>query len=278
MCLPEGDFGHRVYIIDDGSTDGTGDSVRAEFGECVTVLDGDGELFWTGAINMGVVRAIEDGCDYVHCMNDDVEFEEEFLIRLYNVATMRQGSIVSSITCDTSLREVVVRGGLVFSGIGWREIGNVTIGELRKTGPYTVDAVSGRSVLIPREVFEHIGLFDALRFPHSFADFDFFFRATKDGFRSIINPESVIFTTIEPMPLARMVSRKRIDSVVDLWLNRRCMGLITLWHLSRCAPWPNLFFARQFIRKVRLTALRLSWSEAALEAKIVSTKERITAL
>jgi GT2 family glycosyltransferase len=43
----------KVIIVDDGSMDGTGDMIEKDFPEVIP-LKGDGELWWTGATNMGV--------------------------------------------------------------------------------------------------------------------------------------------------------------------------------------------------------------------------------
>lgn len=55
--------------------------------------------------------------------------------------------------------------------------------------PYTTSEAHGRAVLVPRNVFEKIGLYDADMFPHYGADTDFSFRAAKHGFLSIVVPD-----------------------------------------------------------------------------------------
>jgi glycosyltransferase involved in cell wall biosynthesis len=42
-----------ILIIDDGSTDGTGDYFK-NFGHGVKLIRGDGSLYWGGAINLGL--------------------------------------------------------------------------------------------------------------------------------------------------------------------------------------------------------------------------------
>ena len=58
----------RIIVVDDGSTDGTGDAIRAEFPE-VTLLRGDGQLHWTGAIARAM-REVPRGAT-VFWLNDD---------------------------------------------------------------------------------------------------------------------------------------------------------------------------------------------------------------
>src|SRR5687767_12507951 len=66
--LPEG-CNLRVYLTDDGSSDGTGDAVRSEFPEA-TVLNGDGNQYWVGGTLMAWDAARP--ADFYLWLNDDV--------------------------------------------------------------------------------------------------------------------------------------------------------------------------------------------------------------
>ena len=59
-----------ALIVDDGSTDGTADGVRARH-PAVVVLAGDGNLWWGGAIRRGMEYAYREGADCVLWLNDD---------------------------------------------------------------------------------------------------------------------------------------------------------------------------------------------------------------
>ena len=52
--------GGRVVVVDDGSRDGTAETLRKECSG-VVVLRGDGNLWWSGAINEGVREGYRDG-------------------------------------------------------------------------------------------------------------------------------------------------------------------------------------------------------------------------
>src|SRR6476619_3291160 len=60
----------ETFLVDDGSTDGTAESVHSEHPE-VTVLRGDGSLWWSGAVNAGCHQAIACGADVVVLFNND---------------------------------------------------------------------------------------------------------------------------------------------------------------------------------------------------------------
>lgn len=56
--------------------------------------------------------------------------------------------------------------------------------------PYDTSEAHGRAVLLPKIIFDKIGLYDAEKFPHYGADTDFSFRAKRQGFKILIDPDS----------------------------------------------------------------------------------------
>ena len=65
-----------MVIVDDASTDSTVEYITKKYPE-VVLLHGDGNLWWTGATNMGVKYAIENNYDYVLTINNDSVVEKE---------------------------------------------------------------------------------------------------------------------------------------------------------------------------------------------------------
>ena len=58
--------------------------------------------------------------------------------------------------------------------------------------PYHTDEAHGRGVLIPREIFNTIGLYDEIKFPQYGADIDFSFRAKRAGFSIFVVPKAKV--------------------------------------------------------------------------------------
>ena len=53
----------EVYLLDDGSSDGTSEAVHSKFPD-VQILQGDGTLFWNRGMHRSFSAAIRKGFDY----------------------------------------------------------------------------------------------------------------------------------------------------------------------------------------------------------------------
>src|SRR6187401_1451737 len=88
-----------VIIIDDGSTDGTKEMLRDEFPE-VIVIQGDGNLFWTAAINLGVRRALSLKADYILTLNNDTVAFPDFVEKMLLQATKNPYALLGALDID----------------------------------------------------------------------------------------------------------------------------------------------------------------------------------
>ena len=64
------DIDLNVYLVDDGSTDSTGNAVKQNFPQ-VNVLQGDGTLYWNGGMRFAFSEAMKNNYDYYLWLNDD---------------------------------------------------------------------------------------------------------------------------------------------------------------------------------------------------------------
>lgn len=193
LMPPEG----RIVVVDDGSTDGTRQVLQKDF-PGVTVLAGDGNLWWSGATNLGSRYALKSGADYVLFLNNDVILHPQFLEELLRGARKFPGALIASkiLSADEPWR-LWSMGGRVdyWKGQLWM-LGCGSLDDARWQEPAEADWLPGMSLLVPTEVFRQGIWVDEAAFPQYSGDSDFTIRARKGGFRLIVWPESRIYNKV----------------------------------------------------------------------------------
>ncbi len=184
---------YKAVIVDDGSTDGTADMIRDEFPE-VALVDGGGDLFWTAAVNMGIQYALDQGAKLIMTLNNDTLPTEDFLEKTMQGHRQDPNGVIGALEIDVDSKEILYGG----EKIDWllATTHNVLPGipKNEQKGLHSVSWLPGRGLLIPRVVFEKVGLFDAKRFPHYYGDVDFTHTALRNGFKNYINYDAKLMT------------------------------------------------------------------------------------
>jgi GT2 family glycosyltransferase len=178
----------QTILVDDGSIDGTAEFVGARHPEA-TVLRGDGNLWWSGATNVGCRHAIASGAEVLILFNNDnVECSADLVSRLAGIA-YSTGDCVSAVALVEGAngdRKVLHAGG----SLDWAGRGQ----QLRGTGHEFVaddrveecDWLPGTALAIRADVFAALGGADARRFPQYRGDIDLTLRARRRGRRCLV--------------------------------------------------------------------------------------------
>ncbi|MHB8772541.1 MAG: glycosyltransferase family 2 protein [Syntrophales bacterium] len=190
-----------TILIDDGSTDGTGNVIPERYPEAI-ILKGDGNLWWTGAINLGIERALADAGrdDYVLTLNNDTTAGRDYLDTLLDVARKHSESLIGSLAVCDGDAPAIVDGGV---RINWATAKFTRLAHGKRHEDaladggriHHVDVLPGRGTLIPIEVFRKIGLYDAANLPHYGADYEFSRRARRAGYGLRIVYDAVLTCT-----------------------------------------------------------------------------------
>lgn len=174
------DIAIKVWLVDDGSSDGTAAAVADWFPE-VRILKGTGSLFWCAGMRLAWSGAAAEDPDAFLWLNDDVALAPRALAALRDVARERPDSIVvgSCASPQTSLRS--------YGGLRRR---NAHPGKFYPVQPEDhatpCDTFEGNIVWIPRSAFARIGLLHPYR--HSMGDIDYGYRAARAGIPSVVAP------------------------------------------------------------------------------------------
>jgi len=173
------DVNVSVFLMDDGSTDGTSDAIRDRFPEA-TVLRGDGSLYWNGGMGVAFAEAARANFDFYLWLNDDTYLYPNALSTLLGAYsfTKRLGpqSIIVGSVVDPATGKHSYGG--VSRHSAWRPVRFVPV--LPESLPRQCDCMNGNCVLIPAAVAERVGNLSC-EFRHGIGDFDYGLRARKAG-------------------------------------------------------------------------------------------------
>jgi GT2 family glycosyltransferase len=174
------DVGLIAFLVDDGSTDGTGSAVTESFPQ-VRVLPGDGSLFWSGGMRWAYDEALAEGFEYYFWLNDDTLLRPDALRTLLatcDLLTARGLSrlIVVGSTDDPDTGETTY-GGVVrttrLHPLKFRLLEPASC-------PQPCATMNGNVVLVSRSAAETVGNISP-DFSHSMGDFDYGLCARKLG-------------------------------------------------------------------------------------------------
>lgn len=216
----------EVIIVDDGSTDGTAEMIREKFPE-VHVLTGDGNLWWTGGINLGIRYALGQQANYVFALNDDTIAPPSLVEKMVAQARQRPMALFGALEISYDDQQPMYAGQDERWALDKSRRLLEQIPPDQQTGIHPVQTFHGRGLWIPKEVFDKIGLFDQKTFPHYMADFDFTYNAYKAGFRVFCNFDAIIYSFPEACGDLEIKQSKSIKAFSKHLFDQRGGGNLT---------------------------------------------------
>lgn len=202
-----------LVVVDDASTDGSKVWINDNFPQ-VVVLEGSGDLWWSGGINKGIKYATNElYADYVLWWNNDIIADVDYFDNLIEVLNQNDINTVvgSKIFIAQDKNIVWAMGGLFdpYSGkkvvVGTNQPDNE---ELQK--PIEVDWLPGMGTLIHKSVFEKIGFVDDKTFPQYHGDSDFTLRAKENNYKVMVYPSLRIYNDTSKSGLYHQESFKKL--------------------------------------------------------------------
>lgn len=179
---------YEPVVVDNGSTDGSEERVRANFSDA-TVIQAGANLGFAGGNNVGIKYALQQQFHYVWLLNNDTVADPSALTALVDVAQSDTscGAVGSVLYSADEPKAIQAFGG------GW--IGLWTgISRYFKTPVQDdkVEYITGASLLIRRNVLENVGLLEENFFMY-WEDADYGFRVRKAGWKLAVAPESKVW-------------------------------------------------------------------------------------
>jgi GT2 family glycosyltransferase len=210
----------KVVIIDDGSNDGTAQMINKNHSSTI-LITGNGDLWWSGATNLGIERAIKDGADYVLTINNDVTVSNGYIKKLLKAAQNNPNSLVGSIIVYDSDHKKVWYAGAYFDkkrGEMQHVNGDITDFDDKY---YKTDWMAGMGVLVPIDVYKKVGFYDEVNFPQYFGDADFSVRALRYGYKLLISSECVFYSDVSSSWVQKQLKTPKPRMLIDLLFSIR---------------------------------------------------------
>lgn len=202
---------YSVVITDDGSTDGSANWIKENYPQ-VTVKNGDGNLWWSGGINLAVNYALEVlNADYILWWNNDIIADINYFNVLAELLMENDKSIIigSKIYLAQDQKIVWSLGGYFNPVNGLKDmIGRGQPDSDKFSIISDSDWLPGMGTVTHKSVYEKIGFLDEANFPQYHGDSDFTYRAKLAGFKIYTYPQLKIFNNTENSGLKHNESGK----------------------------------------------------------------------
>ena len=188
LTLAHDAFDLTVVLLDDGSTDGTAEAVKACWPGAI-VLSGDGNAFWNGGMHQAWTYALGLDVDGYLWLNDDVQLDDDALSRLANEWAAQGGHEYPFILVGATRSqsgEVSYGGQVVASHPLALRFKRLPAADVLLEA-YTFN---GNIVLVSKATQQKIGINDK-KFLHTLGDIDYGLRASRAGIPVLILPKTL---------------------------------------------------------------------------------------
>lgn len=235
----------QVVVVDNASTDGSADVIRAEFPE-VTVLPMSENLGFTGGNNAGIEHALAAGADYVYLLNNDTTVEPDALTAMVAAAEANPnyGMMVPVMHYHAPPRDIWFSNSRLDLRHGVAVHDHSFI-PAREDAPYEVPWASGCALMLPAAVMREVKGFDD-RYFFSWEDVDLSIRVRNTGRPIMVVPGARIYHKCGQSSL-------RVSRVHYYYAVRNNLLLVRK-HAGRHYRFAALSIVTQALRHARRTA------------------------
>ena len=179
----------HFLMVDDGSTDGTDKMVRRRYPDS-TILYGDGNLFWGGALDMAYKyfsRQLLRDDDVIFYFNDDAKLGDDYIQTAVKLLSAHPNDLITG--CAYGMKTKQQLDGAVDFDLRNGHVNRLPAGSIG-------NCASTRALCMSARTYKDIGGFHPVLLPHYASDYEYTLRAAKKGHR-IISSKQLRYTFSE---------------------------------------------------------------------------------
>ncbi|WP_435100226.1 glycosyltransferase family 2 protein [Halorubrum sp. N11] len=178
---------YQTYVVDNNSTDGSLNRLEKEYGQTVFIRKKENTGFADGC-NVGIKEAIQNQCDYVLLLNNDMTVKKDFLSRLVETAESNQDvAAVGGTIYYPDKEKIWYSGGEIHPRTA--KIERKT--EIPSMTEYPTEWIISALMLLNVDYLQSHGYLNDDYFFGS-EDQEFCYLAQKRGWKLLVNPESEV--------------------------------------------------------------------------------------
>jgi len=173
----------QIVLVDNGSSDGSVEALRQHYDMHLHIISNPRNVGFAPACNQGIQYALVQGTEWVLLLNNDTLVASDFLDQIERTLNQKYAILGALIFYHAEpgrvwyLGDRLIPGTLITINAYRGKPARVDLPEL-----ISVDFVNGCAMLIRRDVFEKIGLFDPTLIMYG-EEVDFCWRARLAGYR-----------------------------------------------------------------------------------------------
>jgi GT2 family glycosyltransferase len=179
-----------IIVVDNGSTDASVELISREM-PSVQIMKMGENLGYIKGVNRGISRALENGAQMILLINNDATVDPDAIDRLLEAAERRKvAGIIGPKILYYGRNVIWFAGGKFDWRWGFSSHPGMDQVDITEDKEEKVDFITGCVMLVRREVFEEIGLFDESYWMYA-EDLDFCLKALSKGWESWVISSAV---------------------------------------------------------------------------------------
>lgn len=188
-------FSISVIVVDNNSSGNDVEIMIEHYGQFINkVIANTSNLGFAGGNNVGIKYAIDNSADYILLLNNDTIIEPNLVeVLLEKIVNQKKiGIVAPQINYFDEPNKIWTEGGKIskLRGAGCADSRRIEDGKSKVDRE--VSFVSGCCMLINKEVFQKVGLFDESFFLYV-EDTDFCYRTFSSGYKIVVTNDTKIY-------------------------------------------------------------------------------------